>query len=298
MFVVTGSQQFSLNQAITQSLAGRTALIELLPLSIVELMAAGFDLSLNDYILHGCFPRIYKDHLSPTKTYRFYYQTYLERDVRQLINVKDLISFQRFIKLCAGRIGQILEVSNLANEAGVSSHTVKHWLSILEASYLIFRLPPYFENLGKRFIKSPKLYFTDVGLAAYLLGITDLVQIDRDPLRGALVENLVIVELLKTLLNHGLDHELYFYRDQQKNEIDVILKRAHQLIPIEIKAGQTMQTEFLKGLRYFNKLVGERCEQGYLIYSGKDEFKVDKFKILNYKNCSQAVLPALDEEKS
>src|SRR3990167_7093979 len=170
MFILTGSHQLELQQAISQSLSGRTALLTLLPLSLKEIENSKIDISLNEWILKGGYPRIYKENLDPFKAYRNYFQTYVERDVRQVIQVKDLIQFERFVQILAGRVGQILNMEEIGGEVGISSHTVKHWISILEASFIIFRLPPYFENLGKRVIKSPKLYFNDVGLLCYLLG--------------------------------------------------------------------------------------------------------------------------------
>lgn len=289
IFILTGSHQLELHQAVSQSLAGRTALLNLLPLSLAELTQAKIRLSLDEYILNGFLPRIYKDHLTPTSAYQSYTQTYIERDVRQLINIKDLSHFQRFLKLCAGRIGQVLNVHGLSNDLGISSHTVTAWLSVLEASFIIFKLQPYFENFGKRIIKSPKIYFTDVGLAAYLLDIENLGQIKRDPLRGFLIENLVILELMKTRLNHGLLPQLYYYRDNHQNEIDVIFKSAQQLIPIEIKAAQTFNREFLSGLKYFLNLVTPRCTQGFLVYTGDQEQKIEDFKVLNYRNAAKIV---------
>lgn len=216
MFILTGSHQLEL-QAISQSLAGRTALLTLLPMSLHELIQANIDPSLDEVLLKGGYPRIYKDQLNPTKAYRNYFQTYVERDLRQLIHVKDLLQFERFIRILAGRTGQILNMEEIGEERGISAHTVKEWISILEASFIVFRLQPYFENFGKRIIKSTKLYFTDTGLAVYLLGIESEIQISRrDPLRGHLVENLVLLELMKARLNRGLDPQLYYYRDVQK----------------------------------------------------------------------------------
>jgi uncharacterized protein len=289
VFILTGSHQFELQQAITQSLAGRTALLTLLPMSIGELLKADIDPSLEDILLKGGYPRIYKDHLDPTKAYRNYFQTYVERDLRQLINVKDLGQFERFIRICAGRIGQILNLEEIGGEVGVSSHTVKHWISMLEASFIIFRLQPYFDNFGKRIIKSPKLFFTDVGLAAYLLGIENKLQVSRDPLKGHLVENLIILELMKWRLNHGLDPQLYYYRDIQKNEVDVIFKHGSELIPIEIKSSKTYNPEFLKGLHFFQNLTGDRAPKGYLIYAGEQQQAIHGIYLLNYKHAIKAV---------
>lgn len=290
MFILTGSHQLELHQAISQSLAGRTALLNLLPMSLVELAEAKIELSLNEALLKGGYPRIYKDELDPTKAYRNYFQTYVERDLRQLIHVKNLTQFQRFVRMCAGRIGQLLNLEGIGNEVGVSSNTIKEWISILEASFILIRLQPYFENFGKRLIKSPKLYFTDVGLACYLLGIENLNQLDRDPLRGHLVENLVLLELMKARLNHGLDPQLYYYRDVNGHEVDFIFKTGNHLIPIEVKASKTFNKEFLENLILFQKLVGDRCPRGFIIYGGTQEQTIGSFATLNFAHANQALL--------
>ncbi len=294
MYILTGSHQLELHQAISQSLAGRTALLTLLPLSLVELAEAGIELSLDETLLKGGYPRVYKDQLDPTQAYRNYFQTYIERDLRQLIHLKDLTQFQRFIRLCAGRIGRLLNLESLGNDIGVSSHTVKHWLSILEASFVIIRLQTYHENFGKRIIKSPKLYFTDVGIASYLLGIENSTQMSRDPLRGNLVENLVFLELTKSRLNQGLEPQLYYFRDTQGHEVDFIFQSGRELIPIEVKAAKTFNKEFFKNLYFFKTLVEERCPKGFLIYTGDQEQRVGSFEVLNYQhsfrvNSSRAV---------
>jgi len=288
-FILTGSHQLALHQAITQSLAGRTALLTLLPMSLYELAQAGITPSLNELLLRGGYPRVYRDNLDPKKAYRNYFQTYVERDVRQLINIKDLLQFERFIRICAGRVGQILNMEEIGGEVGVSSHTVKEWISILEASFIVFRLQPYFENFGKRIIKSPKLFFTDVGLVSYLLEIENEIQINRDPLRGHLVENLVVLELLKWRYNQGLDSHLYYYRDVQKNEIDIIFKDGNRLTPIEIKSSKTYNSEFLNKLHFFQKIAGERAPKGYLIYAGEQEQRIGSIELLNYTHAVRAI---------
>lgn len=288
-FILTGSHQLALHEAVSQSLAGRTAILNLLPLTIPELISAGFNFTLDEYLLNGFFPRIYADKLNPTKAYRNYLQTYIERDVRQMHHIRDLKTFQNFLKLCAGRIGSVLNRESLGNDAGISGVTVNQWLSILEASFILFQLPPYFENFGKRVIKSPKLYFTDVGLAAYLLGIENLAQLSRDPLRGFLVENLVVLELMKARLNKGLEPQLYYYRDNHQNEVDVIFKQAQHLIPVEIKASQTFHPNFLKGLHFYQNLVGTRAPGGFLIYTGEHQQRVGKLEVLNFKNAGSIV---------
>jgi uncharacterized protein len=290
MFILIGSHQLQLQQEITQSLAGRTALLTLLPMSQEELLQAGFQESLDTAILKGGYPRIYNDSLNPTKVYRNYFQTYVKRDLRMLINIKDLSQFERFVKLCAGRIGQILNMEEIGGEIGISSHTVKEWISILEASFVVIRLQPYFENFGKRVIKSPKIFFVDTGLAAYLLGIENEMQLRRDPLRGHLVENLVLVDLIKYRLNRGLDPNLYYYRDVQRNEVDIIFKNASRLIPIEVKSAQTFHPEFLQSILLFQKIAKERASQGFLVYAGDQELEVQGVRLVNYRRASQALL--------
>lgn len=289
MFILTGSHQLELHQAITQSLAGRTAILTLLPMSLQELALSGIELSLDEALLKGGYPRIFKDNLDPTKAYRNYFQTYIERDLRQLIQVKDLNQFQRFVKACAGRIGQLTVMESIGNDVGVSSNTIKEWLSILEASFVIFRLQPYFENFGKRVIKSPKIYFSDVGLATYLLGIENTEQLSRDPLRGHLIENLVILELMKERLNKGLDPQLYYFRDAHGHEVDVIFQSGRTLMPIEIKASKTFTQDFFKGLDFFRALAGDRCGTSSLIYAGEQEQTGQNYKVLNYMHATKSL---------
>jgi predicted AAA+ superfamily ATPase len=280
-FVLTGSHQLMLHANITQSLAGRVNLAVLLPLSLNELRPFTPDYSVDDYLLNGFYPRIYHDNIEPLFVYRNYLETYIERDVRALINLKDLNTFIRFIKLCAGRIGQLLNIQSLSNDVGVSSGTIKNWLSILEASFVIKLLPPYFENFGKRLIKSPKLYFIDVGLAAYLLGIETLSQLKRDPLRGNLVENMVMMEWMKHRFNQGKDPNLYFYRDSNGIEVDGLYKTGHDFIAFEIKAAQTYHADFLNGLNALQGLLDKRLLASYLIYTGKGGHSVHGKKIVN-----------------
>lgn len=289
MFILTGSHQVGLRGAITQSLAGRTAILHLLPMSLQELEGAKMTPDLDEALLKGGFPRIWDDSLDPAKAYGNYVQTYVERDVRQMIEVKNLQLFQKFLKLCAGRIGQILNKESLGNEVGVSAKTIDHWLSILVASYLVFLLPPYFENFGKRTIKSPKLFFSDTGLAAWLLGIETTKQMERDPLRGNLVENLVILELMKDRWNRGLEPRLYFWQDSQKNEIDALFQQGNDLIPIEIKSAKTFNPAFLKGIKAFRKLVEGRCSKSFLVYSGSEEVNIQGTKLLHYSNAAEAL---------
>ncbi len=290
LFILTGSHQLSLHEAITQSLAGRTALLNLYPMTLGELKREGFDLTLDAQLYKGFYPRVYQNDLNPTQAYRDYYGTYVERDVRQLINLKDVNLFDKFMRLCAGRIGSLVDLTSLGNDVGVSSNTVNHWLSILEASYLIVRLPPYFNNKNKRLIKTAKIYFTDVGLACYLLNIEEPKQLIRDPLRGFLFENMVIMELIKTRCNLNKKPNLYFYRDNHKNEVDVLIVSGDQFIAIEIKSAQTFTPEFLKGLNLMHKISPEKMTAGYVVYAGDYQQQINQFQLINYKNLSQIFL--------
>ncbi len=251
LFILTGSQQFEVSHAISQSLAGRTALFKLLPFSLEELGAYQNDFSTDQLLLTGFYPRIWKDDLDPSQALAAYLETYVERDVRRLINIKDLTLFQRFLTLCAGRTGQLLNFSNLAADTGVSHQTARNWLTLLEASYIVFRLPPYSVNIGKRLIKSPKLYFYDVGLAAHLLGLENTLHVSRDPLRGNLFENMVVMESLKYRLHRGKRANLHFYRDSNGNEVDLLISSGPDLYPLEIKAGMTINKDYFKGLDSF-----------------------------------------------
>lgn len=288
-FILTGSHQVELNEAISQSLAGRTEILHLLPLSLEELSLAGVEKPLDTLLYEGFYPRIHLDQLNPTKTYASYIQTYIERDIRKLLKVHDLDLFQKFLKLCASRVGQILNKDGLAGDVGVSSRTIGHWLSILESCYIIYRLSPYFENFGKRVVKSPKIYFCDVGLVAYLLGIETVEQMARDPLKGNLFENLVVNELMKARYNRGLDPHLYFYQVAGRNEIDLIYQRGHELVPIEIKSARTFNSSFLTGIKSFKKIAPDRYTDPYLVYSGDEEMKLGDIQLINYRNSARIV---------
>lgn len=265
-------------------LVSRTAILDLLPLSINELPQSQIQLTSNEYLFKGFYPAIYDRNLQPSTTYRNYIKTYIERDIRQLINVRDLNTFKNFIQLTAGRIGSTLNTESLVNDVGASHNTIKQWLSILETSYILYRLSPYFENFGKRIIKSPKIYFTDVGMISYLLGIESAQQITRDPLRGGLFENLVLLELLKTRFNEGGDPHVYYYRDSNQNEVDIIIKRGHYLIPVEIKSSATFSSALLKNLKFYQRLVGKRMLTGFLVYAGEQEQLIGNIHLINFKN--------------
>ncbi len=268
-FILTGSQQFEVSNTINQSLAGRSALVKLLPFTTEEIQSTLSLPDVDSLLYYGFYPRIWDKQLNPTQALGDYFETYIERDLRQLITIKDLNLFQRFIKLCAGRTGQLLNVNSLANDAGISHTTARNWLSLLEASYIIFLLQPYHRNISKRLVKSPKLYFYDVGLAAFLLGIENEKQISRDPLRGSLFENMVIAEALKYRFNSGKKSNLYFYRDSKGNEVDLLLVNGPDFFPIEIKAGMTITRDYFKGLNHLTKLFPERIPAGSgLVYGG------------------------------
>lgn len=288
-FILTGSHQIELNEAVSQSLAGRVEILHLLPLSLEELAMAGIEKSVDSILYQGCYPRVHLDQLNPTKTYASYVRTYIERDIRSLLQVHNLSLFQKFIVLCASRVGQIFNKESLASEVGVSSKTIGNWLSILEACYIVYRLHPYYESFGKRVVKSPKIYFCDVGLVAYLLGIESIEQMSRDPLRGNLFENLVVNELMKARYNQGLDPRLYFFQVAGRHEVDLIYQKGHELIPIEIKSARTFNSSFLSGIHNFKKIAQDRCAASYIVYSGDEEMKIGNVQLLNYWNAAKMV---------
>jgi len=270
MYVITGSQQFGLNERITQSLAGRVGAVSLLPLSIAELTTARLVPANLDLMLYrGLYPALYDRDIAPTLLLANYVNTYLERDVRQIQAVRDLALFQRFLRLCAGRTGQLLNTASLASDAGVSTATVRGWLSILQASYIITLLPPYHANLGKRLVKSPKLYFLDVGLAAHLIGIQDPGQVATHPLRGALFETLVVGEFLKDRFNRGLPADLFFWRDNHGHEVDLLRQKGARVDTIEIKAGATVVGSLTRGLELWAKQAGDLVGKQYLVTGGE-----------------------------
>ncbi|MFH2047232.1 MAG: ATP-binding protein [Pseudomonadota bacterium] len=274
LFILTGSQQFEVSNTINQSLAGRTALLKLLPFSIKEIQSGYSQPDINSLLYQGFYPRIWDKKLNPTQALGDYFETYIERDLRQLITIKDLSLFQRFIKLCAGRTGQLLNMNSLANDTGISHTTAGNWLSILEASYILFLLQPYHTNISKRLIKSPKLYFYDVGLASFLINIENEKQIARDPLMGNLFENMVIAEAVKYRFNQGKKSNIYFYRDSKGNEVDLLLQSGSDIFPVEIKAGMTITRDYFKGLNHFTKIFSEHVSKGAgIVYSGDESQK-------------------------
>ena len=284
MFILTGFHQPALHAKISQSLAGRTGILKLLPLSIRELSNAGIRLERDEYLFNGFMPRLYNEKIPPSMLYSAYYATYVERDVRQLINVRNQHAFETFLRLLAGRVGQVVNLNSLAGDVGVSSTTLAEWLSVLEASYIVFRLPCYFNNFGKRLIKAPKIYFTEVGLAVYLLGIENVSQVARDPLLGGLFENLVVAEALKARFNAGKQlPELYYYRVQGQHEVDLLINNGRTLIPVEIKAGKTFDPSFVNELRRFIAFAGDCCNPTVL-YSGDASVEINGIRFDSFRN--------------
>lgn len=292
-FIITGSQQFGLNERISQSLAGRVGALTLLPFSQGELKAAGRSpASLDEQLQKGCFPPLYDREVDPATWCANYEQTYLERDLRQMSTIHDLNTFQRFLRLCAGRTGQLVNRASLASDAGISPTTVGNWLTLLEASFIIKMLRPHHRNFNKRLVKSPKLYFTDTGLAASLLGISDPSQITTHPLRGPLFETFVFNELLKGLLNAGLRANLSFWRDNHGHEVDFLLENGDRLAAIEVKAGATVVPKTLKGLDHFAKMADqeERLElTSFLVHGGRQDGVVHGIQLLPWDEVSQAL---------
>ncbi len=268
-FIITGSNNFFLQENISQSLAGRVGYLYLLPLSINELPK--HKLSVNEQIHKGFYPAIYEreGQTDVSKYYLNYIRTYIERDVRLIRNVTDLYAFERFLRLCAGRTGQLLNMNSLAVETGVDNKTIGAWLSVLEASFVVFRLQPYHRNYNKRIVKMPKLYFYDTGVASALLGIENPDQLALHPFRGGLFENMIIVDFLKSRYNKGKPNNLYFWRDSLGTEIDLLVEKANSLLPIEIKSGQTITDDYFKSMSAWLRISG--MEKGWVIYAGDEK---------------------------
>ncbi len=288
-YILSGSSQFAMLKRVTQSLAGRTAVFELMPLSYCETKDLTADVPLDKLLFNGFYPAIYSGRNVPEFLYPAYMKTYLDRDVRDLLQIKDMMQFHIFIKLCAGRIGSLFKASELANEIGVSPNTITSWLSVLQASYIVTLLPPYFENTSKRLTKMPKLYFLDTGLACYLLGIESPEQLSRDKMRGALFENFVVTEALKQRYNQGKESNLYFYRDSNQNEIDLLLKRNTRLYGIEIKSSMTYHKDFEKALKRIDEWVKAPVDGKAVVYAGNFENTAGEIKLLNYTNMDEVL---------
>lgn len=269
MFILTGSQNFLLMEKITQSLAGRIALLHLLPFSMQELneVDRGFP-EYEQFMFMGMYPRLYDQDIMPVDLYPNYVNTYVERDIRLLKNVHDLSAFHRFLKMCAFRTGQLLNLSSLADDCGISHNTAKSWLSLLETSFVVFLLRPHHRNFNKRLVKMPKIYFYDTGLACYLTDIREEKQLINHSLKGGLFESFILSELLKFRYNRGRRPDLYFWRDKAGHEIDCIIEKGTTLFPVEIKAGKTVTPDYFKNIKYWNKISGNNPEDSCVVYGG------------------------------
>ncbi|MGH2637871.1 MAG: ATP-binding protein [Rhabdochlamydiaceae bacterium] len=282
-FIITGSQNLLLNQQVSQTLAGRVALTTLLPFSVEELREAkALPDSANQTIFQGFYPRIYDQHTDPVVFSESYERTYVERDVRDIKQITDLAEFQKFMRLCAGRIGQLLNLSSLATEAGISLATVKSWLSVLEACYIIFLLQPYHRNFNKRVVKMPKLYFYDTALACHLLRISSKEDVFEHYLRGGLFESMVISDFLKKRLHHALPPNLYFWRDKNGNEVDLLLEEGSKLIPIEIKSTSTLNNSLFENLTKWSEISEDQSSKGILVYAGSEHQKREKTAVISW----------------
>ncbi len=282
-FVLTGSQQFGLLAGISQSLAGRVGILQLLPFSIGELKAADITVPDLDHLLfRGLYPALYDRKLTPAHWYASYIMTYVERDLRQIVNVRELATFQRFLRMCAARVGQLLNLSSLAADCGITHNTARSWLSVLEASYLVFLLQPHFRNFGKRLVKTPKLYFHDPGLAAWLLNIQDPRHLAIHPQRGGIFECLVVSEVMKARFNRALPSNLYFWRNNSGDEVDLIIDRGEELVPVEIKSGQTLTPDFFRGLDRWRSISSSTSE-GYLVYGGRESLQRQDTRIVSWR---------------
>jgi hypothetical protein len=298
-FVLTGSQNFLLLQQVSQSLAGRTAVFHLLPFSQAELggreplpieeigralpKRKPKDESLFHTLFTGAYPRIHDKGLDPQEWLRNYYQTYIERDVRSILNIGDIETFGRFVRLCAGRTGQLLNLSSLGADCGVSHATAKRWLSVLEASFIVYLLRPHHRNFSKRLVKSPKLYFLDTGLLCYLLRIRSADELVTHSSRGAVFETFVLTELLKTYLNQGIEPDVHFWRDSAGNEVDLVIDHGTELVPIEIKSGETIAADFFKGLQYWRSLPGQADCPATLVSGGETSVRRREAMIYSWR---------------
>lgn len=269
-YVLSGSSDFLMMQGITQSLAGRVVVRRLLPLSLSEVKAIN-PYSTDELLVRGFYPSIWGDGRDPQDVYESYYETYLDRDVRQIINVQNVTAFRRFVTLLASRIGSEFNAQDMSKSVGVSNQTISNWMAILETSYTAFRLQPYYKNIGKRLVKTPKVYFYDTGLVCWLLGITSAEDVAKHPMRGALFENMIVVEKLKQCFNQGKPSNIFFYRDQSQNEVDIIQENGLKIEAYEIKSASNYNTDFLSTIRYLEKIMPQTIVRSAVIYDGTEE---------------------------
>lgn len=287
-YIITGSQNFLLMQNISQSMAGRVALFKLLPLSLSEIFTT--DLKYIDYegfVFKGFYPVLYQNKIQTSVYYKNYIQTYIEKDIRQIKNITDLNMFQKFVKLCAARAGGILNLSSLADDCGINHNTARAWIGVLEASFIIFLLPPFYKNFGKRLIKSPKLYFYDTGILCNLLGIADAEQLKSHYLKGSIFENFIIVEIFKHIYNQGREPSIYFWQDKHGKEIDCILENGSSHFPLEIKSGKTISSDYFNNLKYYEKIAGSSYNEGFLIYGGDEIQKRTGVTVYGWRDLKQ-----------
>ncbi len=283
-FLLSGSSNFELMNSLSESLAGRAGVFELMPMSLSETLAESSAKSMDDFLYDGLFPAICAGKNIARLFYPSYVKTYLEKDVRDLLKIKDIMQFMKFMKLCAARVGSIFNASEVANGVGVDSKTIHSWLSVLSASYIIYLLPPYYENISKRLVKSPKLYFTDPGLACVLLDIESPKQLARDKMRGNIFENFVVMEAVKHKLNAGKEGGVYFYRDSNMNEVDLIIKEEGEIKAFEIKSSMTYTKDFEKTLRKLPEWIKTPIKRKAVVYDGDFENNAGEVEIVNYRN--------------
>ena len=281
-FVLTGSNNFLLMQKITQSLAGRTALLTLLPFSCKELTEQDKSVSVFEMMFRGFYPAVWADSIPPQDAYRQYFSTYIQRDIQQVMNIRHLSEFRKFVIMCASRIGTEFNAQSMCSELGVSIPTIQEWMNVLEASYIAFRLPPFYRNINKRLVKTPKIYFYDVGMVCYLLGIKSAEQVENHPLRGQIFENMVISEFLKKQYNLGLDNNLFFYRDKGQHEVDIVQEDGLDLYAYEIKLSPQIHPDFYKNLKYFRSLFPDATLLTQVINTGKENNNDTETGHINY----------------
>lgn len=281
-YILSGSSDFLMMQGITQSLAGRVAVRRLLPLSLNEIKAIN-PFSTDELLVRGFYPGVWGDGREPQDVYESYYETYLDRDVRQIINVQNITAFRRFVVLLASRIGSEFNAQDLSKSVGVSNQTISNWMAILETSYTAFRLQPFYKNIGKRLVKTPKVYFYDTGLVCWLLGITCAQDLEKHPMRGALFENMVVVEKLKQCYNAGKTSNLFFYRDQSQNEVDIIQESGLNIEAYEVKSAKNFNSDFLSTIHYLEKIMPTTIARSGVIYDGTEEIRTEIDGVFNYR---------------
>lgn len=287
-YVITGSNHLLLIEKITQSLAGRVGMVELLPLSLGELKQKSNSLNHNELLFLGGYPKIHAQKIPAQNWLAQYFKTYVEKDIRQILNVSNLDLFDRFVRLCAGRAGNLLNLQSLANDCGISQSTTQRWLSLLKSTYICFTLAPHFKNFGKRLIKTPKLYFYDTGLLSYLLRVESPEALQTHPFRGAIFENFIVTEMIKNYLNRGQEPPLYFWRDQKGHEVDLVIDTGLQLKPFEIKSAYTFDSSFIKDMNYLNSLgVSTQIPKGTVFYGGDSSFEFQSYDIKSWNTIDQ-----------